>query len=206
MSDLLKTVIDFVDRFPALAWRIGISSAVLGAAVYGAIWVGFVRQDAFGGFAADGAGIAIAIGIGCFAVGAIFAAGSLVKRLFGWFRIRRQNESKAEMLLQNVGFLSPSAKLILYLGLTESRGRFPSLGNVAPMQLLSRYKMIIPEGYFSLERGHIMQVAPELFSARDQALPPLTQDLKQSLQIDLTNFDAVRECLSEMVRSESRWV
>ena len=87
MPDLLKTLLDLIERFPALAWRSGISCAVLGAAVYGAIWIGFIRPEAFGGYAADAASIAIAVGLGCFAIGAVFTTGSMVSRVFRWAKV-----------------------------------------------------------------------------------------------------------------------
>lgn len=177
----------------------------MGAVVYFAIWIGFIRPEAFGGYAADAASIAIAIGLGCFAIGALFAVGSMAARVFGWIRARKQQASRTTLLLQNIGFLTPPAQLILYMGLREPQGRFPSLGEIAPMRLLVRYNIVVPEGSYSLKQGHIVKVTTELFHVRDLALSTLTMHLEGSLKINLADTEAVRACLNEMIKSEPNW-
>src|SRR4051794_14108084 len=114
MSELLKTFLDLIDRFPALAWRMGLSCLGLGAAVFGSIWMGFVRHEAFNGYVEDAARVAIALGIGFLSIGTVLTFGRMVVRVFEWFGRRRRRSERTELLLQNLEFLTTNAQLILY--------------------------------------------------------------------------------------------
>ena len=95
--------------------------------------------------------------------------------------------------------------MILYIGLNEPYGRFPSVGEVAPMRLLSRYNLVEPEGHYSLKYGHTVKVTPELYAVRQQALSDLKTQLEASLKINLEDTEAVRTRLTEMLKAEPNW-
>ncbi len=204
MSDLVKTLLDFVERFPTLAWRMGLSCAGLGFAVYGAIWWGFVRPEAFSGYAADGARLAIAFGAGFFIIGTIFAIAGSAARILAWMRRRKQRITRKDMLLQNMRFLTPPAQLILYIALTEPQGRFASFGDIPPMRLLRQYE-IVEGGAYSLKQGHIIQVAPELYAVRDAVSAALRKNVEGSLNLSLEDVEAVSAKLKEILKAEPNW-
>lgn len=203
MGDLLKTFLDFVERFPTLAWRMGLSCAGLGAAVYGAIWMGFVRPEAFNGYAEDGARLAIALGAGFFIIGVIFAVARTAVRIFTWAGRRRQRHAHAQVLQQNMRFLTTPAQLILYVGMTEPGGRFPSFGEINAMRLLSQYKLVVPEGYYSLSIGHMVRVAPEIYALRDEIMVPLKKQIEDAMGVSVDDVEAVKSKLEAMLKRES---
>lgn len=197
--DWVKSSFEILEKIPSVAWRWSIVFLVLGGVLDAGMRVDFIPDDAINGYVQEATPVLITLGIGLLLIG-------LISNLISLFQSHRERSVERGRILDNVRFVPPDALPILYIALSEPRGRIPSPGDIACCRRLQQLEIMSPEDapWRGLQPGNMLTVASPVFKKRRKLVPQIAAQIEKEFGVQVSDEAALGNLLQATLSKHRR--
>lgn len=189
---------DFIERVPTLIGKLSIPALVIGISLEIAMREGFIARTAWDGRVADTAPL---LWVSGFALAVVWALLEIPKLPSKWKKVR-DKRAHYQQIRDNLQFLNPDARLLLYFMVKYQGGRTPHLGSTQPFKDLKGFGVIEMEWEFigaMTDATGTFRVSKALPHKR--LLEEIEPSVQRAFQIDLSNRIAVEWALTSRLKA-----
>lgn len=182
---------DFIDRSPRLAGKLAIPFLVVGGALQGALWLGFVKKTAFNGAVAQATPVIWVVGLALCFVWLLWTMTKVPDALGNWSSRR----SYGQQVNANLQFLDVKSRFLLLVILTEQNGRMPNSTNQSFENLASLGILELETEFAGNFNSHGVYRVSKFIKDREKLARTLATNIESLSHIDVSTQEGRRRYL-----------